>query len=107
MHGWTYSVLMIFLASFPALKPPEPTPFNCYLRTSRDTGRDDDEFAELPTFVAGESDTVEFFTSIEETQKVAAGGCKCVSISLYISLSTEAMYSTDRKVFGRCPQQEN
>ncbi|OCH90863.1 RNA polymerase I associated factor, A49-like protein [Obba rivulosa] len=56
------------LASFPALQPPQNTPFQCYATNKSDT---DAPFHTRETVVAGEADTVEFFTSGES----ATPGC--------------------------------
>jgi hypothetical protein len=40
----------------------------------------DVEFATRPTLVAGEADSVEFFSAFDESQKAADGGCRYVYI---------------------------
>jgi hypothetical protein len=64
-------------ASFPALKPSQATSFRCYLRTNAG-GADGElaEFAVQPTFIAGEADSVEFFSLYEETRKAQSAGCR-------------------------------
>ncbi|KAF9228125.1 RNA polymerase I associated factor, A49-like protein [Gyrodon lividus] len=64
------------LANFPAIKPSKSTTFKCYqtskkARASANSDGDLD-FAELPTLIAGETDTVNFFSS-EETQRASVG----------------------------------
>ncbi|KAI0651188.1 RNA polymerase I associated factor A49-like protein [Trametes meyenii] len=48
------------LASFPALDPPKPTAFKCYVQKGADKSA---PFEAQPTIVAGEAETVEFFTA--------------------------------------------
>ncbi|KAI0759667.1 RNA polymerase I associated factor, A49-like protein [Irpex lacteus] len=55
------------LASFPAIQPPESTPFQLYLK---DGGKDASSAAD--TLLVGETDTVEFVSS-EEGAKATAG----------------------------------
>jgi DNA-directed RNA polymerase I subunit RPA49 len=63
--------------SYPALEPSNSTPFKCYLRKKpgdeEDTGQ---EFVAQSTFVAGEAESVEFFSS-DETQRASVGS-RCV-----------------------------
>lgn len=68
--------------SYPTIQPSKSTPFNCYIqqRTKNDD-EVDQEFASQPTFVAGEADSIEFFSS-NESQK-AAMGCRCVLFILF------------------------
>ncbi|KZT68077.1 RNA polymerase I associated factor, A49-like protein [Daedalea quercina L-15889] len=58
------------LASFPAHRPPKNTSFRCWRRDKRVDGTD--PFASQDTIVAGETETVEFFTS-GETQQASVG----------------------------------
>ncbi|RPD77153.1 RNA polymerase I associated factor, A49-like protein [Lentinus tigrinus ALCF2SS1-7] len=48
------------LASFPSLEPPNTTPFQCYVRKGRDKNA---PFETQPTILAGEAETVEFFSA--------------------------------------------
>lgn len=58
------------LAHFPSVKPSKSTAFSCYqtgdnAKTLGDT--DDAEFADLPTLVAGETDSVDFHSANQTT----------------------------------------
>ncbi|KAH9852921.1 RNA polymerase I associated factor A49-like protein [Lenzites betulinus] len=48
------------LASFPSLEPPKSTAFKCYVQKGADKSA---PFEAQPTIVAGEAETVEFFTA--------------------------------------------
>ncbi|KAI1789709.1 RNA polymerase I associated factor, A49-like protein [Ganoderma leucocontextum] len=48
------------LASFPSLEPPKSTAFQCYAQKTRDMTA---PFETQPTLVAGETETVEFFST--------------------------------------------
>ncbi|KAI0632958.1 RNA polymerase I associated factor A49-like protein [Trametes polyzona] len=48
------------LASFPSLEPPKSTAFKCYVQKGADKNA---PFEAQPTIVAGEAETVEFFTA--------------------------------------------
>ncbi|KAI0369256.1 RNA polymerase I associated factor A49-like protein [Pilatotrama ljubarskyi] len=48
------------LASFPSLEPPKSTPFKCYVQKGADKSA---PFETQPTIIAGEAETVEFFTA--------------------------------------------
>ncbi|EJF57477.1 RNA polymerase I associated factor, A49-like protein [Dichomitus squalens LYAD-421 SS1] len=48
------------LASFPSLQPPKSTAFKCYVQRNRDKNA---SFETQPTLVAGEGETVEFFSA--------------------------------------------
>ncbi|KAL4071601.1 RNA polymerase I associated factor, A49-like protein [Scleroderma yunnanense] len=63
------------LASFPAAKPSTSTTFDCYRiankrKTTEDVGELD--FAELQTLIAGETDAVDLFSSVE-TRRATVG----------------------------------
>lgn len=59
--------------SFPAIEPSGSTAFKCYLRKEPMNEEEAErEFAEQPTFVAGEAKSVEFFSS-EESQNASVG----------------------------------
>lgn len=64
------------VASFPALQPSNSTPFQCYTRPSHSStaGASEQEFAAQPIIIAGETDSVEFY-STNEAETVATG-CK-------------------------------
>jgi DNA-directed RNA polymerase I subunit RPA49 len=59
--------------SFPAIEPSKSTPFECYLQKKPgnevEAGQ---EFSALPTFIAGEAETMEFFSS-DETERASVG----------------------------------
>ena len=57
-------------ASFPALQPPTSTSFSVY---SKSTAGSDQEFASKPIHIAGETDTIEFYSTDEFSR-----GCKYV-----------------------------
>ncbi|KAI9058825.1 RNA polymerase I associated factor A49-like protein [Trametes sanguinea] len=48
------------LASFPSLEPPKSTAFKCYVQKGADKSA---PFEAQPTLIAGEAETVEFFTA--------------------------------------------
>ncbi|KAI0659646.1 RNA polymerase I associated factor A49-like protein [Cubamyces menziesii] len=48
------------LASFPSLEPPKSTAFKCYVQKGADKSA---PFETQPTIIAGEAETVEFFTA--------------------------------------------
>ncbi|CDO68785.1 hypothetical protein BN946_scf184989.g51 [Trametes cinnabarina] len=52
--------LTSFLASFPCLQPPKSTAFKCYVQKGADKSA---PFELQPTLIAGEAETVEFFTA--------------------------------------------
>ena len=59
--------------SFPAIEPSKSTPFECYLRKEPENEEEaGQEFSALPTFIAGEAETMEFFSS-EESQRASVG----------------------------------
>ena len=60
------------LASFPAVQPPQSTPFQLYLKKG---GKDASSSKE--TLLVGETDTVEFVSSEEGVN--ATAGCRCVT----------------------------
>jgi DNA-directed RNA polymerase I subunit RPA49 len=61
------------LVSFPALEPPRSTPFKCYLRKKpKNEEEAGQEFVAQSTFVAGEAESVEFFSS-DESQRASVG----------------------------------
>ena len=63
---------------FPGVQPPANTPFQCYrLNTVQDDSAvaSEKEFAAQPTFVAAETDDIEFFSNSEA---VSGAGCTYV-----------------------------
>ncbi|KAH9943769.1 RNA polymerase I associated factor, A49-like protein [Amylocystis lapponica] len=58
------------LASFPALQPPKSTSFQCWRRRN---ASDNEPFASQETLIAGEADTVDFYSASEFGQ--ASSGC--------------------------------
>jgi DNA-directed RNA polymerase I subunit RPA49 len=69
----------MILVSWPALEPSKSTPFKCYLRKKQEGGKEqkkegEEEFAKQDTLVAGETESVEFFSSSET--KVASVGSR-------------------------------
>jgi len=73
--------------SFPALEAPASTPFRCYARKkAKDASVN--ELAEDGVLVVGETDSVEFVSSEEESRRAANGGCRCVAFSLPLSSDT-------------------
>lgn len=61
------------IASFPSIQPPRKTPFNTFLR-KKPSQKDGGVIDVNDTWIAGESETVEFTTSLES--KDASAGCK-------------------------------
>ncbi|KAI5119569.1 hypothetical protein M0805_005633 [Coniferiporia weirii] len=74
MHDKDISVIGPVLASFPALQPPKSTPFSVYLRPDSSPLDNQQEFASRPIAVAGETDSVEFYSTSESAD--AAVGCR-------------------------------
>ncbi|KAJ3478951.1 hypothetical protein NLI96_g9400 [Meripilus lineatus] len=66
------------LASFPGIQPPRKTPFNAFLRNRGRApiveGEEEDEVDAGDMVITGESETVEFTTSMESRE--ASQGCK-------------------------------
>jgi hypothetical protein len=93
------------LVSFPTLEPSKATPFSCYLLQNLAGGddTDDGDFVTQPTFIAGETDSVEFTTSSDETRKVAVGGCRCVEYLCVILRSLTMSFW--HQIPDRCSQQ--
>jgi DNA-directed RNA polymerase I subunit RPA49 len=73
--GWkeqTRSDCFYLPVSFPAIEPSKSTSFSCYLKKP---GREDEvtqEFSDQGTFVAGEAEAIEFFSS-DESQRASVG----------------------------------
>lgn len=68
--------------SFPAIEPSKSTSFNCYLRkepvNDEEAGQ---EFVAQSTFVAGEAEAIEFFSS-DESQRASAGSRRVSKVYL-------------------------
>ena len=73
-HKVAFAGLLIppSLASFPAVQPPQSTPFQLYLKRG---GKDASSAKD--TLLVGETDTVEFVSSEEGVN--ATAGCRCVT----------------------------
>jgi hypothetical protein len=72
---WWLKIKNLSQVGFPGVEPPANTPFRCYrLKTTEGdpASKADEEFAAQPTFVAAETDDVEFFPNSEPD---ADAGC--------------------------------
>lgn len=62
----------LHLVSYPALEPSRHTPFQCYLRKRPQNIDDTDELTPHSTFMVGEAESIEFFSS-DESQRASEG----------------------------------
>jgi DNA-directed RNA polymerase I subunit RPA49 len=67
---------LVFAVSFPALEPPKSISFRCYQRKKRKADilqeEGEEDFAKQDILLAGETKSVEFFSS-DETRRASAG----------------------------------
>ena len=78
------SQLFIFIhsfnsATFPALHPPESTPFSVYSKSKSSAKDDEKEFASKNLFTVGETPVVDFYSTKEGVD--VAQGCRSVIYS--------------------------
>ncbi|KIM90013.1 hypothetical protein PILCRDRAFT_812811 [Piloderma croceum F 1598] len=67
------------LVSFPAIEPSKSTSFSCYLKKPRHEDEVTPEFVDQGTFVAGEAEAIEFFSS-DESQRASVGSRYLVGV---------------------------
>ncbi|KAH8112061.1 Rpa49 subunit specific to nuclear RNA polymerase I [Phellopilus nigrolimitatus] len=65
VHDKDISAVGPVLASFPALHPPKATPFSVYSKRDSTPKDNEQEFASRPILVAGETDSIEFYSTTE------------------------------------------
>ncbi|THG97457.1 hypothetical protein EW145_g7611 [Phellinidium pouzarii] len=74
VHDKDISAVGPLLVSFPAVQPSKSTGFSVYSRPNSTPMENEKEFASRPILVAGETDSVEFYSTSESDN--AAQGCK-------------------------------